>query len=59
MSQGSILRHFVILQINTEQFPLEFINISHVNPHAVDAHRCICLMHTYKHPPGWEILIKQ
>lgn len=43
MRQGSKSRRFVILQINTKQFPLEFINISDVDPQSTDTRGCICL----------------
>lgn len=57
MRQGSKSWHFVILQINTKQFPLEFIKISNVNPQSVDTR--VCLVHASVCPEGWEISIKQ
>lgn len=36
---------FVILQINTKQFPFEFINISDVDPQSMDTRGCISLVH--------------
>lgn len=59
MRQGSKSRCFVILQINTKQFPLEFINISDVIPQSADARGRICLAGASVCPAGWEISIKQ
>lgn len=46
MRQGSKSRCFVILQINTEQFPLEFINISDAGS-SIRGHRFPC-MHMWR-----------
>lgn len=59
MRQGSKSRCFVILQINTKQFPLEFINISDVSPQSVDTRVCVCVMRASVCPAGREISIKQ
>lgn len=59
MRQGSKSRHFVMVQINTKQFPFEFINISDVDPRCVDSRACARVSCVRSVSCAWKISIKQ